>query len=698
MPGKKTKARVKPSVSGPPDASNTELNTFIGDLDPADGWNAVIDILCRYLELPDISTRSGLKRVHANFETIYGRLDRVYAGSRSNVRIQGGIAGIYARMCVDSILRTKLFHKGFLKQIFPLVDIPSCRHLALRALTTVTHHGGIAIRMEIAKSYQPLLRLLKEYPDNPKTVELAIITISHCLISALSDEGVKIEPGLARTFDLVDIVKTVTDALHKPSLSRVMVDHSVQLLAVSTLHCKVPPPTTRFLVAGLRSKDWIFRCTCLGGLVRLHMPAAESDQRMIDPMKLIACASKPAPSHLNEILRAYGFEKCEVYIIMKTSVDYQRAMMACVQNHDLYSLGLLLANFITRTEFSISDGMFETENPTTGRREVLDVGLPFKMWSDALPHCAKAIRDRALPAQLDYADILDMKFHIMRGRVPEAVKVAHVALARNPGLAYAYYALSLAADTRDGLRAAKKGMKCANITPFLRFQMMQRAVEHAGEMGIYMVQEASTADDKKWLEGVAFLTSALEDAKAYIASAPPDNRHMKNMLYWHILLRITMEEDISPDLREIQSLVRKLKIADDFSNWIGVPPPKTTFRLTQQTVVKLFPEAVEEWGDFMTTTSAVDQPVPSAEKAEDDLAAWLGDMDLEDGQRAENFQPARFNHGEVELYRCSWCGNPSAALRKCAGCSQARYCDGSCQKLHWKDSHKRACTTDKGAK
>jgi hypothetical protein len=182
----------------------------------------------------------------------------------------------------------------------------------------------------------------------------------------------------------------------------------------------------------------------------------------------------------------------------------------------------------------------------------MDVGLPFRMWSDALPHCATAIRDRGLPAQVDLADILDMKFLIMRQRIPEAVKIANTALKRNPDFAYAYYLLTLASDPVVGLRAAKKGMKCANITPFLRFQMMQRAVEHAGEMGIQILQEASGADDKKWVEGIAFLTSALEDSKTYISGAPPDNRYMKNVLYWYILLRITMEEDISVDLREVQ--------------------------------------------------------------------------------------------------------------------------------------------------
>ncbi|KAF7348541.1 Bin3-type SAM domain-containing protein [Mycena venus] len=677
-PGQKTKAKAKSSsvASGSTSGSRSQLDsTFIGDIDSADGWNPVINILCDYLELPDISTRSGLKKVHANFDSIYRRLDKLYTRSADNVRIKAGICGIYARLCVDSILRNKLFERGFLRQIFPLLDTPSCRKLILRTLTTITHHGGIAIRMEIAKSYLPLLQVLKDAED-PKTIELSIVTLSHCFIAALCDDGMKLNPTLARSLDLKGVVTAVTEALHQPFPSRVLVDHSVQLLAVSTLHCKVPPSTVTFLVAGLRSKDWIFRSTCLGGLIRLHQTEAEPDQRGMDPMKLIACVSKPAPSHLNDILLAYGFEKCETMLTLKTANEFQRAMMNSVSTHDLYTLGITLAGFILRTEFSISEGMFQGEDPVTGRRETMDVGLPFKMWSDALPHCAKAIRDRGLPAQADIADILDMKFYIMKQRIPDAVKIANTALNRTPGFAYAYYVLTLASDPVVGLRAAKKGMKCTNTTPFVRFQMMQRAVEHAGEMGIQILQEASDADDKKWVEGIAFLTSAMEDAKTYIAEAPPDNRHMKNVLYWYILLRITMAEEMSEDLRELQGFIRKLKIADDFSNWIGVPPPKTYLRLTQQTVVKLFSDAAEEWGEFIAGNSKGDQPNLSAEKVEDDLAAWLGDLHLE-GEQDSHSQPATFSNSHVELYRCSWCGNPSAILRKCAGCSKARISTGS---------------------
>lgn len=30
---------------------------------------------------------------------------------------------------------------------------------------------------------------------------------------------------------------------------------------------------------------------------------------------------------------------------------------------------------------------------------------------------------------------------------------------------------------------------------------------------------------------------------------------------------------------------------------------------------------------------------------------------------------------DVLLYRCSLCGNPSASLKRCGRCKEARYCD-----------------------
>lgn len=68
----------------------------------------------------------------------------------------------------------------------------------------------------------------------------------------------------------------------------------------------------------------------------------------------------------------------------------------------------------------------------------------------------------------------------------------------------------------------------------------------------------------------------------------------------------------------------------------------------------------------------------------------------------------------MKLGNCSWCGGPSAALKRCAACGKTRYvvwlfgicrcltqacnryCDSGCQKQHWK-THKTECRTAQSA-
>jgi hypothetical protein len=42
------------------------------------------------------------------------------------------------------------------------------------------------------------------------------------------------------------------------------------------------------------------------------------------------------------------------------------------------------------------------------------------------------------------------------------------------------------------------------------------------------------------------------------------------------------------------------------------------------------------------------------------------------------------------LNQCMQCGHQGKSLRKCSGCHFARYCDSSCQRIHW-NRHKKDC-------
>lgn len=444
----------------------------------------------------------------------------------------------------------------------PLLNIDTTRHMALRALGTVTHHAGQRIRLEIAKHANTLTQLIEAFPNDKHVAELAITSLAHSISAALEVDK-PADPKLLASLDLQNILKAVTENTRKEWTTPYLIDHALSLLSMATLHapdaCKGYPPMVKFLVAGLRSKDWVTRCTCLGGIIRLHRSESEVDEPTLDLPRYMACIRRGFPDHLQDLMMDYGLARCDTYLTLKTAGDYQAAMMECVRTHDLYALGVKCAEFILRTEFSISDGMYQTERPGAGKAAAMDVGLPFTRWIDALPLCARAIRTRGISATLDFADILEIKYHIMKRNIPRALDLARRGLARNPNCAYFYYAITLSADHVVGLRAAKKGLKCRSITPFVRFQLMQRAVVHAGDMGIRILQDSPAAGKAKWEEGIAFLMSALDDAETFVAQAPPDNRHMNPVLYWYILLMITINEaTLSTDLRELQVSLRSV--------------------------------------------------------------------------------------------------------------------------------------------
>jgi hypothetical protein len=128
-------------------------------------------------------------------------------------------------------------------------------------------------------------------------------------------------------------------------------------------------------------------------------------------------------------------------------------------------------------------------------------------------------------------------------------------------------------------------------------------------------------------------------------------------------------------------------MADDFCGYFGMQLAKTNLRLAQQTVVRLYPEAVKEWGSVIARFDSLEKeslgeclgaPDVPADKVEDSLAAWLDEMELEDGEHGGHRHSDKCGHGKVDidnvlLYQCSWCSNPSAALKRCTGCGKARF-------------------------
>lgn len=123
-----------------------------------------------------------------------------------------------------------------------------------------------------------------------------------------------------------------------------------------------------------------------------------------------------------------------------------------------------------------------------------------------------------------------------------------------------------------------------------------------------------------------------------------------------------------------------MEVAELAMRHLGRPISKTEGRLAAFTFYERLQQASKEWDEV--TARIDDRNFPGDEldedKVEDSLSQWLERFDMADvDSRGHVIHEHRGIHAtvnltEVDLYRCSWCGNPSAILRKCRGCGKTR--------------------------
>lgn len=287
-----------------------------------------------------METRSGLRAVHASFDSIATKLDALYAATPAlSVRVHSAILAIWSRLSSDKILKDKLVKGGMLKKVLPLLKVQETRITALSLINLVSHHGGDESRNEVARLFCPtLVALMRAHPDNPRIVEPAIAAMAHALTSSIVGEGGKpADPALLKQIGLKDVLQATIDALQDPISSTYLVDHALDLLASATHSCqKECRAVTDFwpmLAAFLGSKDPGRRCTSLSALVRSVFDRI-SDQNVasLDPNKLIAAAQRSIPRNLAWVLEDYGNERCDMMMTLRSTLDYQKAMMGYLKD------------------------------------------------------------------------------------------------------------------------------------------------------------------------------------------------------------------------------------------------------------------------------------------------------------------------------------------------------------------------------
>ncbi|KZV63430.1 hypothetical protein PENSPDRAFT_640910 [Peniophora sp. CONT] len=705
--GQKSKSKKKAGIPSTPPPPQELLDAVY----QAQGWEAVADVLCSWLKIPasDLDGRHGLKQVHKNFDDAALKLDQLYKFAlwAENDRVLGGTIGIYTKMSADSILRNRIFKEAgklyYLNKLMALLDRPASRSVALESLAQVTHHGGFEVRAAIARKIPTLLDTLDADPENLRAASYVWTVISHSAASIVQNEEPP-SPEDLRQLQVPRLLRSALFYIRKPNTSHTLRDHVLEFLSGASQHCYkdfwADGHAIDFLLSCTRNKDIRIRAEGLAGIMRACISLGEVEQIRYDPNKMMDSIGRPWPDRVSEILVNYGADQSDTYLSLQGTKLFVDAMKTLVRDHNYIKCGRRVAELILKTEHSIAQGGWQVENTRTGKLEMDNMGLPFTMWHEALPACARELRKSGNAKDLDDADILELKYLIIEQRTDEARAIAVRSVERSPTIGFFYYILTLIGHGKpEGLRDAKKGLKCPNLTGYVKHGLLFRATEHACDSALRKLQDASH-DPQQLHEGYAFAVSAWEDSKAFIHHAPPDGRSMLSVCYLHTLMTVLLYgHEQTPDLPRLKRTKDVMEVAELAMRHLGRPVSKTSTRMAALTFYERLEKASQAWDEV--TARLNDRVLPGGEldedKVEDSLAQWLERFDMTDvDNRGHAIHEHRglhstINMSEVDLYRCSWCGNPSAILRKCRGCGKTRYCDGACQKQHWSASHRKVC-------
>ncbi|KAI0823550.1 hypothetical protein BC628DRAFT_1420841 [Trametes gibbosa] len=312
-------------------------------------WDATVTRMCDSLkisgEYPNLhehlTTRHGSKKVHTRFNEMYRRLDAAYVSAKrgGNEKAMGGVVAIMTKMGADAILKDKLFEKGLLKKV------------------------------EIARQSSTLVKLMQDFPLDPKIVELVVTTVARATEAAVACEAAP-APRLVQDASIRAVLEGTVAVFRRFVSSYVMFTHAISLFVApyATLREGVQgcfPHRSRFLTALTRSRVIEIRATGFTGLLRLPISECEFEQIKFVPQRVCGRYQRGAPQHLSAILVEYGPEKAETALTVNCTIEYQKAIFQAMIDRDLYALGKKLANIIQRTELVIGEGSLQMEGPTT---------------------------------------------------------------------------------------------------------------------------------------------------------------------------------------------------------------------------------------------------------------------------------------------------------------------------------------------
>ena len=442
----------------------------------------------------------------------------------------------------------------------------------LKLLVLVTHHGGVEARLQVAQRYPAILRCLQDRFGDPTIAIPAVIVLRFALAPVLAPCSCLSHPSLLSSLrrGIKPILEATVETLRHHRGSLIGFLHGIRLLVSATVHfpeeCEANRSLLSLFVAFARSKNVTVRALVVSGLMDIFNPHRKEETPSQDTetpwwpshRKLFTATTKGTlPTDLQREADAYGVERCESTYLAECYDLFPGYIFECIDESNLCTAGHKLANLLMSCDVKLDGPCVHSDGPVpeglTGFKIPPGTTIPFKHCSEAFPRCAEALRARGLPEDLDAADYLELRNHVMNRQYNEAFALGERVVQRNPELAYAHYAMSFTANVPRGLRALRRALGCPVAHPSLRLAALVRAVREHTDAGIWVLRELREDHEERWKIGAAYILYARQLAGEYMAEAPPDARYMHHVVSSHVLLTfLAFGPEVTPDFSEFQ--------------------------------------------------------------------------------------------------------------------------------------------------
>ncbi|EJD47808.1 hypothetical protein AURDEDRAFT_183932 [Auricularia subglabra TFB-10046 SS5] len=586
---------------------------------------AAIDTLTKHVNLPNTTTKSGLRKVARGMDEFGPDLVAYYrrALKMDDDHALAAVAIVWSRICVDMRLRVETLEDFVPPKVLCSFIQP---HRCTMCIVAGLHLINIVIPSVIKEQFDRNLR--EVLPAVVKTLthvgsynlvsELAMKVVHH--FSAFVTISLK-DPVVQNRF-VLDVLRCAP-TLPLPLFKRAMHSVSFAITAIQghAGHENLDPVITGFLVGLFRAgypRARRFAVRWLGQVAD-HMHAAQKSKW--NPGRVMTNGIgtfHSLPPMVLDRMRDFGLERCDSFRLQRSMADFVFALAAFTVNKDLVALGFRIFGLLQEDPDSVCFDKTVTDKASIGNCTPRRWGVPCDTWDDILLHCASAVRRSRqpdliasvsvgrtpglpLPTVDDVADVLLIRHTFSTRDLDERFRVCQVMINRDSCFeVYAAYAMTSFGPPR----ASHAGMHVLGVASNKKSPVFQRAManycdrlfmhifcnlgEKGSERNIY-------GDEGDWDEVCEDTILACRICDAYLDHAPPDARDRATVSEIAIILHLFMDGPKPPNAARIKEsfLAWQLAVETNRILWGGAFRDNTLGVL--ELISKHYFEKAEDW-------------------------------------------------------------------------------------------------------